>query len=113
MSWGLCRSCSGLFGQQLHWRARPHAVHRAPALRAFASKKNKSGGRPSLQDVENISRGDAAKSRGTGSRQVPHRLNAEERKLYDLAKQKASQLECATSSLADLESEVLADCRGI
>ncbi|KAI3431359.1 hypothetical protein D9Q98_004416 [Chlorella vulgaris] len=32
--------------------------------------------------------GDAARHRGTGSRAVPHRLNAEERKQYDLAKAK-------------------------
>ena len=44
--------------------------------------------RPTLDDVERISRGDAAKARGTGSRQIPHRLNAEERKQYDIAKQK-------------------------
>lgn len=44
--------------------------------------------RPTLDDVERISRGDAAKSRGTGSRRIPHRLNAEERKQYDIAKQK-------------------------
>ena len=43
--------------------------------------------RPSLDDVQRISTGDAAKHRGTGSRAVPHRLNAEERKAYDLAKQ--------------------------
>ena len=44
--------------------------------------------RPSLDDVESISRGGAAKNRGTGSRRVPHRLNSEERGLYDLAKKK-------------------------
>lgn len=44
--------------------------------------------RPSLDDVQRISTGDAAKHRGTGSRAVPHRLNAEERKAYDLAKSK-------------------------
>ena len=42
-----------------------------------------------MQDVESIGRGNAAKQRGTGSRRVPHRLNADERKLYELAKQKA------------------------
>ena len=44
--------------------------------------------RPTLDDVERISRGLAAKKRGTGSRAVPHRLNAEERKEWDLAKVK-------------------------
>ena len=36
--------------------------------------------RPSLDDVERISKGQAAKRRGTGSRAVPHRLNEMERK---------------------------------
>lgn len=49
--------------------------------------------RPTLDDVRRISQGDAAKSRGTGSRAVPHRLNAEERRDYDLA-QKASAACC-------------------
>ncbi|GAB0493334.1 hypothetical protein MMPV_004614 [Pyropia vietnamensis] len=34
--------------------------------------------RPSREDVLRLSRGQAAKARGTGSRAVPHRLNAEE-----------------------------------
>jgi hypothetical protein len=42
--------------------------------------------RPSLDDVQRISSGDAARHRGTGSRAVPHRLNAEERKQFELAK---------------------------
>lgn len=53
--------------------------------------------RPSLDDVQRISTGDAARHRGTGSRAVPHRLNAEERKAYDLAK----QVSCACSLLFD------------
>jgi len=36
--------------------------------------------RPSIDDVERISKGLAAKRRGTGSRAVPHRLNEAERK---------------------------------
>jgi hypothetical protein len=44
--------------------------------------------RPTLDDVQRISQGDAARRRGTGSRAVPHRLNAEERKAYDIARQK-------------------------
>ena len=43
-------------------------------------------GRPTIDDVERISRGQAAKRRGTGSRAVPHRLNADERTEWDLAK---------------------------
>lgn len=34
--------------------------------------------RPTLDDVERISYGQGAKKRGTGSRQVPHRLNGDE-----------------------------------
>ncbi|KAA8497632.1 hypothetical protein FVE85_5217 [Porphyridium purpureum] len=44
--------------------------------------------RPALSDVDKISRGKAAGTRGVGSRAVPHRLNEEERKLYDLATKK-------------------------
>jgi len=44
--------------------------------------------RPFLDDVERLSYGQGAKKqRGTGSRFVCHRLNRDERKLYDLAKQ--------------------------
>ena len=55
------------------------------STRLFASKI---GVRPSLDDVERISRGDAAKRRGTGSRMVPHRLNQLERKEWVLAKKR-------------------------
>lgn len=48
----------------------------------------KSDVRPSLDDVERISKGQAAKKRGTGSRGVPHRLNEAERKEWDLAKKR-------------------------
>lgn len=44
--------------------------------------------RPSLDDVERISRGQAAKKRGTGSRNVPHRLNEMERREWDLSKRR-------------------------
>ena len=50
--------------------------------------KRDASSRPTLDDVERISKGNAAKARGTGSRRIPHRLNAEERKQYDIAKQK-------------------------
>lgn len=43
-------------------------------------------GRPSLDDVERLSHGQAAKKRGTGSRNICHRLNEMERKEFDLAK---------------------------
>ncbi len=51
--------------------------------RALAAAK---GGRPSLDDVERISKGQAAKRRGVGSRAVCHRLNEMERKEFELAK---------------------------
>ncbi|CAM9939492.1 unnamed protein product [Ectocarpus sp. 13 AM-2016] len=51
-----------------------------------AKRKKSDRGRPSLDDVERLSRGQAAKKRGTGSRGVCHRLNESERKAYDLAK---------------------------
>lgn len=44
--------------------------------------------RPTMRDVINLSRGEAATRRGLGSRRVPHRLNAEERKAYELAERK-------------------------
>lgn len=44
--------------------------------------------RPSLDDIERISYGQAAKRRGTGSRAVPHRLNELERKEWNLAKKR-------------------------
>uniref|UniRef100_A0A7S1BHJ3 Uncharacterized protein n=1 Tax=Corethron hystrix TaxID=216773 RepID=A0A7S1BHJ3_9STRA len=42
--------------------------------------------RPNLDDVERLSYGNGTRKRGTGSKYVCHRLNQEERKLYDLAK---------------------------
>ncbi|KAL6756072.1 hypothetical protein V8C86DRAFT_3136977 [Haematococcus lacustris] len=44
--------------------------------------------RPDMNDVDSLSRGGRARVRGTGSRDVPHRLNAEERVLYNAAKKK-------------------------
>lgn len=44
--------------------------------------------RPTVSDVERISFGKPAKKKGTGSRGVPHRLNEDERKLFDLARRK-------------------------
>jgi hypothetical protein len=44
--------------------------------------------RPTLDDIQRISEGKGAKTRGTGSRQVPHRLNQEERDAYNLARDK-------------------------
>ena len=44
--------------------------------------------RPTADDVDRISWGRPAKKKGTGSRGVPHRLNSDERVLYDLARRK-------------------------
>ena len=44
--------------------------------------------RPTLLDVDRLSRGLAATRRGVGSRRVPHRLNAEERTAYEVAERK-------------------------
>ena len=44
--------------------------------------------RPTLDDVQRLSEGRAAKTRGWGSRQVCHRLNADERTQYRLALEK-------------------------
>lgn len=49
-----------------------------------AKKRKSDPGRPSLDDVERLSRGQAAKKRGTGSRGVCHRLNESERKVIRL-----------------------------
>jgi hypothetical protein len=44
--------------------------------------------RPNVNDVERISFGKPAKKKGTGSRGVPHRLNLDERFLFDQARRK-------------------------
>lgn len=44
--------------------------------------------RPDVSDVERISYGKPAKKKGTGSRGVPHRLNNDERLLFDQARRK-------------------------
>lgn len=44
--------------------------------------------RPTVNDVERISWGKPAKKKGTGSRGVPHRLNLDERFLFDNARKK-------------------------
>lgn len=54
----------------------------------MGSNRQRASGRPSLDDVERISFGKAAKKRGTGSRGVCHRLNEEERAEWNIAKRK-------------------------
>jgi hypothetical protein len=61
---------------------RKHVLHTI----TFMSKS--SSVRPTIDDIERISKGQAAKRRGTGSRAVPHRLNNLERKEWDLAKKR-------------------------
>jgi len=60
-----------------------HSRLARPFIRIMRSKVF----RPSLDDVEKLSYGKGAKKRGTGSRYVCHRLNRDERKLYELSKQ--------------------------
>jgi hypothetical protein len=64
-------------------RCAPQPCRLASRLLATASAR-----RPDLADVERLTRGEAAKRRGTGSRDVPHRLNQPERAAWDLAKQR-------------------------
>lgn len=49
---------------------------------------NMDGFRPTINDVERISWGKPAKRKGTGSRGIPHRLNEEERLLFDQARRR-------------------------
>lgn len=79
------RLASSLQGRPCILNARFHSSRTVPRanLRVF---------RPTLDDVERLSRGQAARRRGTGSRAVPHRLNQEERRTYERA-QKIGVLE--------------------
>ena len=54
---------------------------------AFFKARQDGCWRPTVNDVERISWGKPAKKKGTGSRGVPHRLNEDERFLFDLARQ--------------------------
>ena len=73
----------------LHENAGVHAAVRGKEdgeeLRRSRRHKERSASRPSIDDVTRISRGQRAKKRGTGSRMVCHRLNAEERRTYERA----------------------------
>ena len=77
------------------WHHRPSQTIRSMTRRAafpttalYGKKDKINSNRPSKDDVMRISRGQRSKSRGVGSRLVPHRLNADERKAFDLAVQK-------------------------
>lgn len=52
--------------------------------------------RPDMNDVDRLSKGGAAKRRGTGSFHIPHRLNSDERPVYEAAKKKV----CGTNHSA-------------
>lgn len=65
--------------------------------------------RPTLADVERLARGLAAARRGTGSRGVPHRLNAEEHRLYELAKARRASPPIRSSVVAETPSRWEAD----
>lgn len=76
------------------WRARCSASWRVTrgrwlSRRATAVSASSSAARPDLADVERLTRGESAKRRGTGSREVPHRLNADERAIWDLARKRS------------------------
>lgn len=83
-----CRSLDNRGHSVLHLNntRTKNAATRSSKSSVFCKKDSTS--RPTLDDVERISKGSAAKARGTGSRRIPHRLNAEERQQYDIAKQK-------------------------
>eukprot|EP00850_Spirogloea_muscicola_P022155 SM000280S10710 [mRNA] locus=s280:1442:3057:+ [translate_table: standard] len=70
---------------QRHYAMRTTISQGPPVIQAARSSSEEHDERPSLDDVERISKGLSSKAK-IGSRQVPHRLNAEERKAYDLAK---------------------------
>lgn len=67
--------------------AKKSTKNAAPRIGDFWEAKM-DGFRPTINDVERISWGKPAKQKGTGSRGVPHRLNAEERNLFDQARRK-------------------------
>ena len=54
----------------------------------WKARMDKTVWRPTINDVERISWGKPAKQKGTGSRGVPHRLNGEERFLFQQARVK-------------------------
>lgn len=55
---------------------------------AFLNAATQSRARPDIADVNRISHGKGARRRGTGSRSVPHRLDAEAQKMFKLGKKR-------------------------
>ena len=76
------RTQSLVINAQPHARSRNLCSFRPAALTKIQPK------RPTLDDVQRLSEGRAARSRGYGSRQVPHRLNQDERLQYNIAKER-------------------------
>ena len=62
----------------------------AMVRRAGSTDGDRKVWRPTAADVIAISWGKPAKRKGTGSRGVPHRLNDDERVLFDLAAKKGA-----------------------
>ena len=69
----------------------------ASSIEAAGEPDAKSQWRPTTDDVVRISWGKPAKQKGTGSRGVPHRLNADERRAFDAAIVSKGFLEVAGS----------------
>ena len=83
------RRCPPL-GPSCAWRMRASvSAHRMLDLDALPRPVAETDcWRPTIDDVDRISWGRNAKQKGTGSRGVPHRLNDDERSLYDFARRK-------------------------
>lgn len=73
--------CAALPAVASAFAAAPRQLLRHRTLTAAAATW-----RPTFDDVERISRGQAAKVKGTGNRGIPHRLNADERQVFERAK---------------------------
>ena len=58
-----------------------------PSRRICNAARTAAAARPTLDDVERIAGGKPARRRGVGSRAVPHRLNADEVRAFQRAKQ--------------------------
>lgn len=71
-----------------HAVARSRPIVRLFAANSFVWKARQKCWRPDVSDVERISWGKPAKKKGTGSRGVPHRLNQDERFLFDQARKR-------------------------
>lgn len=73
---------SSFIPSSYHILCRPSQAPYAPLRCASDSHRVR---RPTVDDVERLSRGLSTRHRGVGSRLVPHRVNAEERVIYERA----------------------------